>query len=66
MQTDMIVLFDFDGVIADTESQYTIFWDKKGKEYLGLDNFGLMIKGEKDTASEDERFIENRGQTSLF
>ena len=46
MQTDMIVLFDFDGVIADTESQYTIFWDKKGKEYLGLDNFGLMIKGQ--------------------
>ena len=42
----MIVLFDFDGVIADTESQYTIFWDKKGKEYLGLDNFGLMIKGQ--------------------
>ena len=29
-------------------------------------NFGLMIKGEKDAASEDERFIENRGQTSLF
>lgn len=42
----MIILFDFDGVIADTESQYTIFWDKKGKEYLGLDNFGLMIKGQ--------------------
>ena len=42
----MIVLFDFDGVIADTESQYTIFWNRKGKEYLGLDNFGLMIKGQ--------------------
>ena len=42
----MIILFDFDGVIADTESQYTIFWNKKGKEYLGLDNFGLMIKGQ--------------------
>ena len=42
----MIILFDFDGVIADTESQYTIFWNKKGKEYLGLDNFGLMIMGQ--------------------
>mgnify|MGYP003288719215 CR=1 FL=1 len=42
----MIVLFDFDGVIADTESQYTCFWNKMGKDYLGLDNFGLTIKGQ--------------------
>lgn len=42
----MIVLFDFDGVIADTERQYTIFWDKIGKKYLGRDNFGLSIKGQ--------------------
>lgn len=42
----MIILFDFDGVIADTEGQYTIFWNKKGKEYLGLDDFGLTIKGQ--------------------
>lgn len=42
----MIVLFDFDGVIADTESQYTVFWNRMGKEYLGLENFGLTIKGQ--------------------
>ena len=42
----MIVLFDFDGVIADTESQYTIFWDRMGKEYLGLEDFGHTIKGQ--------------------
>ena len=42
----MIVLFDFDGVIADTESQYTIFWNKQGKDYLGLENFGHTIKGQ--------------------
>ena len=42
----MIVLFDFDGVIADTESQYTCFWNKMGKDYLCLDNFGLTIKGQ--------------------
>lgn len=29
----MIILFDFDGVIADTEEQYTLFWNRKGKEY---------------------------------
>jgi HAD superfamily hydrolase (TIGR01509 family) len=42
----MIVLFDFDGVIADTETQYTGFWDRMGKEYLGLEDFGHTIKGQ--------------------
>ena len=42
----MIVLFDFDGVIADTESQYTCFWNKMGKDYLGLEEFGHTIKGQ--------------------
>lgn len=42
----MIVLFDFDGVIADTESQYTIFWDRTGMQYLGLEDFGHTIKGQ--------------------
>ena len=42
----MIVLFDFDGVIADTESQYTGFWNKVGQKYLGLEEFGHTIKGQ--------------------
>ena len=42
----MIVLFDFDGVIADTESQYTLFWDRMGMDYLGLEDFGHTIKGQ--------------------
>ena len=42
----MIVLFDFDGVIADTENQYTRFWDRMGMEYLGLEDFGHIIKGQ--------------------
>ena len=29
MQT--IALFDLDGVIVDTEGQYTLFWEKIGK-----------------------------------
>lgn len=41
-----VVLFDFDGVIADTEGQYTVFWNIMGKKYLGLENFGLTIKGQ--------------------
>ena len=40
------VLFDFDGVIMDTESQYTVFWDKQGREYLGEEDFGRRIKGQ--------------------
>lgn len=39
-------LFDFDGVIMDTEGQYTIFWDEQGKKYLNEDDFGRRIKGQ--------------------
>ena len=42
----MTVLFDFDGVIADTESQYTMFWNRMGNDYLGLDNLGIISKGQ--------------------
>ena len=42
----MIVLFDFDGVVADTETQYTEFWNRIGREYLGLEDFGHTIKGQ--------------------
>lgn len=41
-----IALFDFDGVIMDTEPQYTTFWDKKGMEYFGVESFAAKIKGE--------------------
>lgn len=42
----MIVLFDFDGVIADTEGQYTVFWNEMGLKHLGIEEFGLKIKGQ--------------------
>lgn len=42
----MTALFDFDGVVMDTEGQYTVFWDRIGKKYLGLDGFGMTIKGQ--------------------
>ena len=29
-------LFDFDGVVMDTESQYSIFWNEVGKKYQPL------------------------------
>ncbi len=42
----MIVLFDLDGVITDTEPQYKIFWDKIGLDYLGIEDFQFKIKGQ--------------------
>ena len=42
----MIALFDLDGVIMDTETQYGIFWNRTGKELLGMDDFGRTIKGQ--------------------
>jgi len=40
------LLFDFDGVIMDTEGQYSKFWDAVGQKYLNLENFGMKIKGQ--------------------
>lgn len=42
----MIALFDFDGVVMDTEPQYTAFWDKAGLEYFGVEGFAATIKGQ--------------------
>ncbi|MDR1502316.1 MAG: HAD family phosphatase [Prevotella sp.] len=40
------VLFDFDGVIADTEPQYDIHIEDLGERYnLGIENFALQVKG---------------------
>ncbi len=38
-------LFDLDGVIIDTEGQYTLFWDMIGRQYLRRVNFGAEVKG---------------------
>ncbi len=40
-------LFDFDGVVMDTESQYSIFWNEVGKKYHPeYEEFGRIIKGQ--------------------
>jgi HAD superfamily hydrolase (TIGR01509 family) len=40
------ILFDFDGVLVDTEPIYDIFWNEAGKRYaVGIDNFAEIIKG---------------------
>ena len=41
-----IALFDFDGVIADTEPIYDVYWNEAGIRYgLGIENFATQIKG---------------------
>lgn len=39
-------LFDFDGVVVDTEGQYSRFWHEMGKQYLGMDDLEGRIKGQ--------------------
>ena len=40
-------LFDLDGVVFDTESQYTVFWTMMGEEYHpGIPDFAHLIKGQ--------------------
>ncbi|GHT40522.1 phosphatase [Bacteroidia bacterium] len=46
MNTNHAFLFDLDGVILDTESQYDVFWKKTAEKYhLGIENFENLIKG---------------------
>lgn len=45
MEQKLAVLFDLDGVIIDTESQYDLFWQKTGKEYNLGENIEQRIKG---------------------
>lgn len=40
-------LFDFDGTIADTEPQYTLFWAAEGRRYHPeIPDFAHVIKGQ--------------------
>lgn len=40
------VLFDFDGVVADTEPLYDIFWGQMAEKYhIGIPDFPAKIKG---------------------
>jgi HAD superfamily hydrolase (TIGR01509 family) len=46
MKNEIAVLFDLDGVIIDTESQYDEFWRKAGEKYqLGIEKFEQLVKG---------------------
>ncbi|WP_242357882.1 HAD family hydrolase [Bacteroides acidifaciens] len=49
-------LFDFDGVIMDTETQYTVFWNEQGLKHLNEEDFGRRIKGQTLTQIYEKYF----------
>lgn len=59
----IVALFDFDGVVMDTETQYTVFWDEVGKEYFPeIPSYGRHIKGQTLVQIYEKYFA---GQTEL-
>lgn len=65
IESPIAVLFDFDGVIMDTESQYTLFWDEKGKKHHPeIPNFGHHIKGQTLTQLYEHYFLQPEGLQS--
>lgn len=58
---NMTFLFDMDGVIIDSETQYTVFWDRIGEEILGRRGFGASIKGQTLTEIMDGNFPDDKG-----
>lgn len=40
-----VVIFDLDGVIVDTELQYSLFWKEIGYKYLSISDLDQRIKG---------------------
>lgn len=57
MQEVKAVLFDFDGVVVDTETQYSVFWHKQGMEFLGMNDLESRIKGQTLTYIYDTFFF---------
>ena len=60
------VLFDLDGVIVDTEGQYSLFWKQIGEEYMpGMPDFALAIKGRTLTQIYDTYFPDTADRAAI-
>ena len=55
------VLFDFDGVVVDTEAQYSSFWHQVGIDYLQTDELEIQIR-EPHSPTSTTGFFKNRPQ----
>ena len=61
-EKNIAALFDFDGVVVDTEPQYTLFWNEKGKKYHPeIPDFGHHIKGQTLTQIYSQYFLRPEG-----
>ncbi len=60
-------LFDLDGVILDTESQYTKFWGETGRKYRpDVDHFENRIKGQTLVQIYDQWFADDKHTQKLI
>ena len=56
----IIALFDLDGVVLDTENQYSIFWGNIGKKYHPeIEHFEKKIKGQTLSQIYERFFKDN-------
>ena len=62
MEKGMIAaLFDLDGVIFDTETQYSVYWGEVGRLYHPeVEHFERKIKGQTLTQIYDKWFAGNK------
>lgn len=57
MSKTTTVLFDFDGVVADTENLYSVFWSGIAEKFcLGIPDFAARVKGSTMTTIFDNYF----------
>ena len=60
-------LFDLDGVVFDTESQYSIFWGMIGREYHPeMPDFEYRIKGQTLVQIYDKYFTDEAVFTHII
>lgn len=65
--TNIGALFDLDGVVIDSESVYTEFWDGVDKIYpSGIDNFAVKIKGSTLSSILDTYYPQPDRQTHIL
>lgn len=60
MKHKKVAIFDFDGVVMDTETVYTEFWDVKGEELLDRKDFGSEVKGQSLNLIYDTYFPDRK------
>ncbi len=59
-------LFDLDGVLIDTENQYSVFWGNIGREYnVGYNDFAERIKGTNLTSILNTYFPDKATQAEI-